>query len=69
MDPRHLERRLAVERRQDPRQPAGKHRLPRPGRPAEEDVVAARGRELERTASALLTADVGQIGPRSPAVR
>ena len=66
VDPCHLERRLGVERRQDPRQPAGKHRLSRPGRPAEEDVVAARGRELERATSAL-TSDVGEVGPRRPA--
>ena len=64
MDPRHLERGGGVERRQDPGQPAREHRLPRAGRPAEEDVVAARGRQLEGAPGAFLSADVGEVGRR-----
>ena len=41
MDPRHLERLVARERRQDRRQPPGEHRLARPRRAAEQQVVAA----------------------------
>ena len=51
VDPRHLERGRGLERRQDAGQPAREHRLPRSGRAAEEEVVAAGGRELERAPS------------------
>ena len=64
VDPCHLERGLGVERRQDPRQPAPQHRLSRPGRPAEEEVVAARRCQLERAAGPFLAADVGEVGRR-----
>ncbi len=73
VDPRHLERLLAPKRRQDPRQPAREHRLARAGRPLEQEVVRARRGDLERTASPLLPADVGEIGngrsPRAPRPR
>ena len=54
----------AVERRQDPRQAAGQHRLPRPRRAGEQEVVAPGGRELERAARTLLAAHVGEVGRR-----
>ena len=62
VDPRDLERGVGVERRQDPRQAAREHRLPRAGRAAEEDVVPARGRQLERAPGAFLAAHVGEVG-------
>ena len=62
VDARHLERRLAVERRQDARQPPGEHRLARAGRACEQQVVLARGGELERSPCALLAAHVGEVG-------
>ena len=68
VDPRHLERGVGVERRQDPRQAARKHRLPRAGRAAEEDVVPARGGQLERAPGAFLPADVREVGRRAGAV-
>ena len=68
VDPRHLEGGVGIERRQDPRQPAREHRLPRPGRAAEEDVVPARRRQLERAPGALLPADVREVGRRRRAV-
>ena len=68
VDPRHLERGAGLERRQDSRQPAREHRLPRARWPAEEDVVPARCRQLERAPGALLPADVGEVGRRSRAV-
>ena len=64
MDPRHLERLLAREPRQDPRQPACQHRLPGPGWAAEEEVVASRGGDLERAARTLLPADVREVRRR-----
>jgi hypothetical protein len=71
MNPRHLERRSGFEHRQDPRQAAREHRLPRPRRAAEEDVVAARRRQLERPPGPFLPANVGEIGSagRALAVR
>jgi hypothetical protein len=68
MDPRHLERSLRVERREDPRQPAREHRLSRARRPAEQDVVPTRGGELERAAGAFLPANVREVGRRRRAV-
>jgi nitroreductase len=61
VDPRDLERFLERQRRQDPRQAPGQHRLARPGRASEEEVVPPGSRELERPAGALLTADVREI--------
>ena len=62
MDARHLERGFVVQERQDPRQPSREHRLPRAGRPGEQQVVAAGRGDLERTARTLLTPHVGQVG-------
>ena len=52
----------SCEQRQDPRQPAREHRLARAGRPGEQQVVPARGGDLERAARALLAAHVGEVG-------
>ena len=58
---------LVREQRQDPGQPAGEHRLAGARRPREQQVVPARGRELERAPGALLTADVDEVGRRQVA--
>ena len=62
VDAHHLERLPRLERRQDRRQAPAEHRLPGSGRPRKKQVVAARGRELERTPRTLLAAHVGEIG-------
>ena len=62
VDARHLERGLVVEERQDPGQPAREHRLPRAGRPGEQEVVPSRRGDLERPARPLLAAHVGEVG-------
>ena len=62
VDPRHLERGIGVERRQDPRQAPREHRLPRAGRAAEEEVVPARSSQLERATGAFLAAHVREVG-------
>src|SRR6266545_2072705 len=61
MDPRHLERLLQRERRENPREPAREHRLPRPGRTGEQEVMAPRGGELERPSSAFLPTHFREI--------
>src|SRR6266576_5509369 len=66
MDPGDLERLLLLERRQDSRQPAGEHGLARAGWAAEQQVVTARGRQLECTASSFLAANVGEIEQPPP---
>ena len=69
VDARHLERRVVVQRRQDPRQTPREHRLARAGRPGEEQVVPSGGSDLERPARPLLAANLGTgRGPR-PATR
>ena len=60
VDPRHLERLVAVERRQDARQPAREHRLAGSGRPGEQQIVPAGRRDLQRAARSLLAADVAR---------
>ena len=45
-----------------PGQPPREHRLARARRPAEQQVVAAGGGDLERAPRALLAADVGEVG-------
>ena len=65
VDPRHLERFLPRERREDPRKPPREHRLPRSGRAGEEDVVRPGRRDLERPPGTLLPAHVGEVGPLS----
>ena len=62
MDAHHLECFARLERRQDRRQAPAEHRLPGSGWSRKKQVVAARGRELERTSRALLAAYVREIG-------
>ena len=64
MDARDLERLVLGERRQDPRQPAGEHRLARAGRSGEEKVVPPGRGDLERSPRAFLAPDVAEIGRR-----
>ncbi len=66
VDPRDLERRILLQRRQDPRQATREHRLADSRRPAEEHVVPAGRRELECTARAFLPAHVGEVERRPP---
>src|SRR5262245_38395725 len=61
VDPRHLERFFSRQRGQDSRQAAGKHRLARPGRPRQQQVVPTGSGKLERTTCPLLAANVGQV--------
>jgi hypothetical protein len=60
-----LQRRLLVQRRQQTRQALGEHRLPGTGRPGEEQVVPARGGDLDRAAPHGLPDHVTQVGGRS----
>ncbi len=62
VDPGHLQRLRGVERREDPRQAPREHRLPRAGRTLEEQVMAARGGDLEREQRLLLAAHVAEVG-------
>ncbi len=62
VDSRHLQRLGSRERREDSRQAAREHRLAGSRRPHQQDVVRAGGGDLERTAGALLSAHVRQIG-------
>ena len=64
-DARDLEALLARERRKDSGQTSRQHRLARPGRAGEEDVVAPGGRELQCPARDRLTADVREVRPGS----
>lgn len=61
LDPRDLEGLLEARRRQDAGHAAREHRLADPRRSDHQDVVTAGGRYLERPASVILTADVGQV--------
>ena len=62
VDRRHLERLVLGERRQDRRQPARQHRLPRPGRTDQQARVTAGRRDLERALRRVLPDDVGEVG-------
>src|SRR5687768_7814643 len=62
VDGDHLERLFLGERREYRWKPASEHRLARPGRTDEEDVVAARCRDLERALGTLLSGDVAEVG-------
>ena len=59
-----LQRLVEVERRQEAGQAAGQHGLAAAGRPEEEQVVAARGRHLERPLGHLLPGHVGEVERR-----
>ena len=52
---------VVIQRRHDRGQRASEHRLPRARRADEQQVVAARGRELERLLRRFLAGDVGEI--------
>ena len=62
VDPRHLERLVVRQRREDRRQAAGEHGLARARRPREQEVVRTGRRQLERPAAAFLPADVPEVG-------
>jgi hypothetical protein len=62
----HLERLLDRQLREDAREPAGNHGLPRARRAREQKVVPARRRQLERAPCALLAPHVREVRtPRS----
>jgi hypothetical protein len=61
LDAGDLERRVQLERRQHTRKPAREHRLAGSRGTREEQVVAPRGGDLERTARPLLSADIREI--------
>ena len=65
-DPRHLERLLGRQRRQDRGQPAGGQRLAGPRRPDHQQAVPAGGGDLERVAEVALAAQVGEVGGAGP---
>ena len=67
---RHLERRLAVEPREQPDRPPRQHRLARPRRPVQQQVVPARHHHLERPPGQQQPADVRHVplARRHPAV-
>ncbi len=56
-----VERLIEGERREHAGQAAGEHRLAGPGRADEQEVVAAGGGDLERTARCDLPAHVGEV--------
>src|SRR6185503_14049889 len=60
-DAGHLERLLRAQRRKDGGEPPSQHRLARSGRTDEEEVVAARGCDLESAARRRLATDLAQI--------
>ena len=59
-----VEQRVIVERRQDRREPSREHRLPRPGRPDEKEVVSPRRRDLEGALRDALPDHLGEVGER-----
>src|SRR5919204_5958098 len=61
MDPRDLQRLLARQRRQEPREAPRQHRLARPGGACQQEVVTAGGGKLERAPRALLTSNVCEV--------
>ena len=63
MDHRGVEQLPCRQGRQDAGQAARQHRLAGPGRPAEQQVVAARRRDLQRPAGLFLALDVPQVRP------
>ncbi|MGX1154358.1 hypothetical protein RKD39_001936 [Streptomyces albogriseolus] len=60
---RHLQGRLAVQRRQDGRHPLREHRLAGAGRSLQEKVVPARRGHLDRRARRVLAHDIGEVVP------
>jgi hypothetical protein len=64
-DLRHLQRLVAGQGRQDAGQAAGQHRLARPRRAREEQVMAACGGNLERSPCLVLPVHLGQVVERA----
>ena len=64
VDPRHLDRLRAAQRRQDRGEPLGEHRLARARRPAQQAVVGARGRHDQRSHRVVLAAHIAQVRSR-----
>ena len=62
-DHRHFERFGRLQRRQDARQAGGEQRLSRARRAAHQQIVPARGRDLERALGDFLAFDLGEVGP------
>ena len=62
VDAGDLERLLPRQRREDSGQPPGEHRLARARRTCEQQVVRARGRDLESAACSFLAPHVRQVG-------
>ena len=62
VDPRHLERLVTGQRRQDARQAPSEHRLAGSRRACEQHVVLARRGELERPSPPLLPSHLGEVG-------
>lgn len=62
VDGRDLHGVLSGQRRQDPGQPLGQHRLARARGSAEEEVVPSGGRHLQGAARRLLPGHVGEVG-------
>ena len=65
VDPRYLERLRLRQRREDPREAPRQHRLARPRRAREQQVVRSRCGELERTPRPFLPAHLSQVGQRT----
>ena len=63
---RHLEGVERVERREQPGEPLGEHRLAGAGRPDEEEVVPAGGGDLEGAPGEHLAPDLGEVGRAAP---
>src|SRR5688572_20823851 len=66
VDPRHLERMLLFQRREDPGQAPREHGLADARRTAEQDVVPAGRGKLERSPRPLLSPNVRQVEWRTP---
>ena len=67
VDAGDLDRLVQRERRQEPRQPPGEHRLAAPGGPDHEHGVPAGGGHLERPPGGALPAHLGEVGAGRPA--
>ena len=60
---RDLERVARGERRQEAREPRREHRLARPGRAHHQEVMRARGRDLDRKATEFVPPHIAEVGP------
>ena len=62
VDPRHLERLLPRQRRENPGETPREHRLPGSRRPRQQEVVGSGSGDLERAPRPFLATDVGEVG-------